>query len=309
MKRKFFKYISLLFTLTGLISCESKSQFATAKDNKSLLWEVTGNNLEKPSYIYGTMHLLCASDAALSSNLKKIIENADQIYFEIDMDDLGELLSGFKEGIMKDDTTLRDLYSNDDYQRIKQFFDAKGMGLQLQLFNKMQPMLVSALVYQTMLPCKDADGIELSIMQLAHQYKKEIKGLETAAFQASVLNKIPYTIQAKELLNDIDNADSTESETDEMIKLYKEQDVDKLLEYTLQSEGGTTPEVQNVMISERNRNWVKQFPVITKSKQLLIAVGAGHLGGKEGFLNLLKEKGYEIRAIENLDPAREGSRL
>src|SRR6266487_3825951 len=284
MRNKIFKYTSLLLSLTGFISCESKSQFNTAKDNKTLLWEITGNGLQKPVYVYGTMHLLCAKDALLSSNLKQIISDADEIYFEIDMDDFGELLTGFKQGKMKNDTTLADLYSSDEYQRVKNFFDGHGMGMELQMLNKMQPMLISALVYQAMLPCEQADGIELSIMQFAQQYKKEIKGLETAAFQASVLDNIPYSAQAKELLYSIDSVQSTETETEEMIKLYKEQDLDKLLEFSLKSEGGTSSEIQDIMIDQRNKNWVNQFPLITKNKKLLIAVGAGHLGGKAGLL-------------------------
>lgn len=271
-------------------------------NNKSLLWEVTGNDLSKPVYVYGTMHLLCASDAVLSDNLQKIVKNADEIYFEIDMDDISELLSGLKEGKMKNDTSLADLYSSEEYERIKGFFDHHGMGMELQMLNKMQPMLISALVYQAILPCQSADGIELNIMKLAHQYHKEIKGLETAAFQASVLDKIPYSSQAKELLYSIDSVQNTQTETDEMIELYKEQDLDKLLEFSLKTEGGTTSDIQDVMINNRNKNWVEKFPTITKDKSILIAVGAGHLGGKEGLLNLLKQKGYNIRPLENKIP-------
>jgi uncharacterized protein len=299
MKNKIFKYTSLLLSLTSFLSCESKGQFSSAKDNKTLLWEITGNDLQKPVYIYGTMHLLCAKDALLSNNLKQIVQNVDEIYFEIDMDDISELLTGFKEGKMKHDTTLADLYSSGEYQRIKDFFDHHGMGMELQMLNRMQPMLISALVYQAILPCEQADGIELSIMQFAHQYKKEIKGLETAAFQASVLDNIPYAAQAKELLYSIDSAQSTKSETEEMIKLYKEQDLDKLLDYSLKTEAGTTTEIQDIMINKRNKNWVKQLPGITKNKSILIAVGAGHLGGESGLLNLLKEKGYKLRPLEN----------
>lgn len=299
MKRKFLKYTSLLLSFTGLISCQGKSQFATAENNKSLLWEVTGNDLKKPSYVFGTMHLLCANDAKLSTNLQQVITNADEIYFEVDMDDLGQLLTGLTAGTMKNDTTLDQLYTDDEYTRIKAFFDAHNMGMQLQMLGHMQPMLVSALVYQAMLPCDQADGMELSIMQLAHTKKKEIKGLETVAFQASVLDNIPYDKQAKELLNSIDSIETATKETDEMIKLYKEQDIDKLLEFSLKSEGGTTSDVQDIMIDQRNKNWAGQFPNITKDKQLLIAVGAGHLGGENGLLNLLKAKGYTVRAIQN----------
>jgi uncharacterized protein YbaP (TraB family) len=85
------------------------------------LWEVTGNNLQKPSYIFGTKHLLCASDAKLSTNMQQVISNSDQIYFEVDMDDLGQLLSGFTAGTMKNDTTLKELFTEEEYQRVKTF--------------------------------------------------------------------------------------------------------------------------------------------------------------------------------------------
>lgn len=299
MKSNILKYTTLLLTLTGFVNCESKSQLATSKNNKSLLWEITGNELQKPAYIYGTMHLMCKHDAVLSDNLKKIIRDVDEIYFEIDMDDLGQLLSGFSMGTMKNDTTLNELYSSEEFERISHFFESHGMGMQLQMFQKMQPMLISALVYQAILPCSAADGIELNIMQVAHDYKKEIKGLETAAFQASVLESISYTTQAKELLYSIDNLDSTEAESEKMMALYKEQDLEKLLDFSLKTDGGTTSDVQDVMINQRNKSWVEKFPDISKNKSLLIAVGAGHLGGQAGVLNLLKEKGYQLRPVEN----------
>lgn len=299
MKQYILNLTSLLITLTGFMSCEVQGQYNTAKENKSLLWEITGNNLQKPVYIYGTMHLLCAQDAVLSKNLQQIIKGSDEIFLEIDMDDMGEMLNGLSKATMRNDTSLSDLYTNDEYERVKKFFDDHNMGFQLQMFSKIQPMLISALVYQVMLPCKESDGVEMSIIQLAHENDKPIKGLETAAFQASILENIPYTSQAKELLFSIDSADAGQTEADEMIKLYKEQDIDKLLEYTLKSDGGTIGEVQDVMINKRNKNWADRFSDISKNKQILIAVGAGHLAGSNGLLNLLKEKGFKIRPVEN----------
>ena len=299
MTGKFFKLTSLLFSLTGLFACKSNAQYAEAKDGKSLLWEVSGNGLNKPSYIFGTMHLLCASDAMLSDNLKSIIKNADEIYFEIDMDDLGEMFKGLQMGVMKNDTTLKDLYTEEEYERLQNFFKEHGMGLQFTMMRKMQPMLVSALVYQAVMPCSETEGMELSIMQVAKKSSKEIKGLETAAFQAALLNDIPYSTQAKELLMSIDSTSYALQESEKMMDLYREQDLDKLLQFSLESDGGTIAEVQDVMINKRNANWANQFPGIAKNKQLLIAVGAGNLGGDKGLLNLLKHSGYTVRAIEN----------
>ncbi len=294
--------LTRIIMFTNIFSCNGKNNFFTATDkanqNMSLLWEISGNGLHQPSYIFGTMHLLCAKDATLSNNLKSIIKQADEIYFEVDIDDLGELLTGILSGSMKNDTTLQELYTAAEYERISNFFEVHRLPIPLNAMSKMEPMLVSALVYQSLLPCMEADGMEMSIMQEAHQYTKEIKGLETAAFQLDLINQIPYGVQAKELLRSIDSANTFKHQLDEMMQLYKTQDIEKLLKFTLEGEYGDE-QVQDILLNKRNKKWVNLFPEITKGKSLLIAVGAGHLGGAEGILNLLKKNGYTVKAMQN----------
>src|ERR1700741_1158974 len=62
----------------------------------TLLYEVSGKGLKKPSYLFGTMHILCEDDAVLSANMKEIIKNVDKVYFELDMDNLQEMLGAMK---------------------------------------------------------------------------------------------------------------------------------------------------------------------------------------------------------------------
>ncbi|MBS1731218.1 MAG: TraB/GumN family protein [Bacteroidetes bacterium] len=290
-----------LFTLAGFISCQGKSQtkYMTATNNKSLLWEVSGNGLQKPSYIFGTMHLLCASDAQLSDPLISIIQHVDEIYFEIDLDDLGELYNGATMGLMTGDTSLSDLLSPDDYSRVREFFEKHGMSMEFGFLQKMQPMLIGSLVYQAILPCEQTDGMEMAIMQVAHENKKEIKGLETAAFQVGILEQIPYSRQAADLMKSVDSVKEGAKQIEEMIALYKSQDIDSLLAYSLKNDGGDSPEIQDKMIYQRNQNWANKFPEVSKDKQILIAVGAGHLGGEKGLLQLLKNQGYTIRPLQN----------
>lgn len=301
MLKKSFTYCITIFTLSGLIACQGKSQttFMTAANNKSLLWEVSGNGLEKPSYIFGTMHLLCAEDAYVSDPLNSIIQKVNEIYFEIDLDDLGELFNGATMGVMQNDTTLSQLLSPEEFSRVKDFFELHGLSMEFNILQKMQPMLIGSLVYQAILPCEQKDGMEMAIMQIAHEYHKEIKGLETSAFQVSILEQIPYAKQAVDLLNSVDSISAGTAQIEAMIELYKKQDIDSLLSYSLKNDGGDTPEIQDKMIYQRNQNWANMFPKISKDQQILIAVGAGHLGGEKGLLQLLKSKGYTIRPLQN----------
>ena len=97
----------------------------TTKLENTLLWEISGNGLKSPSYLFGTMHLLCADDARLSINLKKAIREADRIYFEIDMDDLQQMMGAFKYMRMTDNTKLSDLLTKEEYDRVKSYFEKK----------------------------------------------------------------------------------------------------------------------------------------------------------------------------------------
>lgn len=299
MNKQFYKYTSLLLAITGLISLESNAQLKTAAGNNSLLWEVSGNGLRLPVYLYGTMHLICSEDAVLSNELNEVIKQSSEIYFEMDLDDPAQILLGSQLSLMRDDTTLEDLLNEEEYQRVESFFVENGLEAEFMSVRRMQPMLISSLVYQTFLNCQGVEGVEMAIMQKAHSLRKPIKGLETAEYQASLLDKIPYTKQAKDLLFTIDNIAEAKNEADILQELYWQQDVDRLLEQSLKLEAGMSEEVQAAIITERNLAWVNKIADSEGMKTVLFAIGAGHLGGKNGMLQLLKDRGFTVRPIEN----------
>ena len=81
-----------LFSLLAIAGCAQKNELPKSKNNNTLLWKISGKGLDKPSYLFGTIHMLCSDDAVLSTNMKSAIKNADEIYLEVDMDNLGEML-------------------------------------------------------------------------------------------------------------------------------------------------------------------------------------------------------------------------
>ena len=94
------KKITAIFLL-AMISLVSAAQ----KKNNSLLWKISGNGLEKPSYLFGTMHMLCKEDAYLSENMMKAIRDADRVYLELDMDNLFEMIGMMSKMKMKNDSS------------------------------------------------------------------------------------------------------------------------------------------------------------------------------------------------------------
>ncbi|HEX8278812.1 MAG TPA: TraB/GumN family protein [Segetibacter sp.] len=295
------KFLSAFFSLLGVavfFSCRSRNTLPTAKSGKSLLWEITGNGLKKPSYFFGTMHLMCAEDAGLSENVKWIIKTAGCVYLEVDMDNASELLAGILELRKNNGQFLSEVLSTEDYTKVKSFFDKYQPSMPFSVLEQQPPLMLTSGLYELLLPCDKKDGSELRIIEEAYQAKKETKGLETVAFQSSIFDSIPYAAQASELVKTIDSLEKQRRILEEMIAVYREQDVEKLYSLSVNGESAVSGFMELLLFS-RNRNWAGKFPSIAKDNSTLFAVGAGHLGGDKGVLNLLKKEGYAIRPIEN----------
>jgi uncharacterized protein len=286
----------LLFALVSI------SVFAqNNKENNTLLWKISGNGLEKPSYLFGTIHLLCADDALLSDNLKKVISECHEVYFEVDMDNLFEMLGAMNKMKMTGDTTLKDLLKEDDYKKVKLFFETKGSMLPFSMLETYKPMLAASTIEEGSMPCDNTTMMEQVIMTEAKGNNKKIKGLETMSYQAGVLDSIPYKLQAEQLVSYIDKANKGEDddkEMKEMFDAYKNQDLQRLEKLLIETDASISG-FTDILLYHRNENWVKKLIPLLPKKSLLIAVGAGHLPGEKGVINLLRKEGYKLTPVEN----------
>lgn len=292
---------SLLFILPVFLFYACKSQKKSdplpgKNDSNSLLWEISGKGLKKPSYLFGTFHVMCKDDIRFSPNLLTALQASSELYLEMDMDDAANTLGAIFFVNMKDGKTLKDLYSPEEYERLNAYFkDSLGMGL--TMFQRMKPNFLEAMLYPKMMPCKTMSGVEEELMKIVKKDKKEINGFETIAFQASVFDSIPYADQAKSLLKTIDSIQTYRVLFQQMLNVYKSQQLDSI-EAMFALEPGFE-ESRDVLLDKRNSNWVNQLKEILSKKNIFMAVGAGHLVGEKGVIELLKKEGYTVRAIKN----------
>jgi len=295
MKRLlFYSLSSILF-----LSCKGQSDhlFIKEKSGETLLWKVSGNGLQKPSFLFGTFHLLCKEDIHFSDQLKKAIKMSDEVYMEMDMDDPSTLLGGMLYMNMRNDTTLESLYTAEEYKRLESYF-SDSLKMPIMLLQRAKPYFLVALLYPRMMDCPSPAGVEEELMKIAKEDKKEIKGLETIQFQASVFDSIPYEWQAKELLKNIDSFSIYKSEFETMLRLYKGQELDSINTLMNKSESGEE-QFNDLLLNNRNKNWVKQLKQIMKKESVFVAVGAGHLVGEKGLINLLRKEGYKVEPLQN----------
>lgn len=279
------------------LTASSQSNVST----NTLLWRISGNNLSKPSYLFGTIHLLCANDIELSETLKSAIKETDKVYLELDMDNLFEMMQAVQKMKMRNDTTLSDLLSESDYKKVKAFFTSKSSLIPFPILETYKPMLAASMIMQTSTDCDNAISMEQIIMQQAKQDRKEIKGMETMTYQLSIFDSIPYEVQAKQLLAFItenDTEDKASKEYDEMASAYRNQELHKLEQLINKEELGIG-NFADLLLYNRNKNWVVIMGKIFSTNSAVIAVGAGHLPGEKGVINLLRKAGYKVDPMEN----------
>jgi uncharacterized protein YbaP (TraB family) len=189
-----------------------------------------------------------------------------------------------------------------DYDRVKTFFEEKSGLLPFSMLETYKPLLAVSTLAESSVPCESAVAMEQLIMEEAKKNNKNIKGLETMAYQAGIFDSIPYKIQAEQLIRYVDSS-SVEKEQEakefkELADAYKQQDLTKLEELSNKSDIGVA-NFSDLLLYNRNRNWVEKLKSLLPVKPLLIAVGAGHLPGEKGVINLLRKAGYTLKPVRN----------
>ena len=291
--------VGLLVMMTSLVAV---SQEKNKTDFNTLLWQITGNGLQKPSYLYGTIHMICADDAHLSDSLKTAIGNVDEVYFEVDMDNLFEMLGVMRKMKMRNDTTLADLLDKSDYDKVKKYFEDNETLLPFSVLETYKPLLAASMLMEGSTQCETPEAMEEVIMKEAKKNGKRIKGLETMAYQMSIFDTIPYKLQAEELLRYVDDVDKNDSadtkEYDKLMQAYRDQDLSQLEQLTKTTDLGMA-NFTDILLYNRNRNWVEKLKTIMAERPVVVAVGAGHLPGDKGVINLLRKAGYTLKPVRN----------
>ena len=280
-----------------------------------LLWKVTGNGLQKPSYIIGTYHFAPTSFTDSIKGLKEAMEASEQVYGEIVMADMmkPENMTKMQSAMMlPEGQTIEKLYTAEEMARINAMLksligmDITNPMVAQQLGNFTPQALQTQLEVLMYLkghtefdPNRSFDGY---FQQEATAKGKPVGAFETVDFQIETLYKSMSMERQKQLLLCLaDNLEFNEEQTENVVKAFFAQDLDgieKAMDAKLNNTCDGTPEEKETLIYARNDNWMKQMPEIMKQKSTLFAVGAGHLPGERGVLAQLKKAGYTVEGVK-----------
>jgi uncharacterized protein YbaP (TraB family) len=293
------KHLTIVFFLF-FFSISLFAQAPNANEN-SLLWKITGNGIKAPAYLYGTIHIIPRKDFFLTDSTVAALNQADNVAFEFNLKKEMRLIPQIRlmfQTRMKGDTTLDMLLSEEDYTFVKNAF--KNKRVPMRFVERMKPMFISDLANQDFSASakQSMTSYEMEFLSRAKAQDKKISGLETAKYQIGVFDKIPYSIQAQMLVEELRNtSDKSDKEYKRLVKIYKRQDLEMLAKMTLGDDDDLS-NFNDILLDTRNRNWIPVMAKLMRHNKMFFAVGAAHLVGEKGVVSLLRKQGYILTAIK-----------
>lgn len=275
--------ITLFLFLTGLVF---------GQDN-SLLYQIKGKN-KKVSYLFGTIHMIPDSLYYFPGKLDKIVSKSEEVVLEIaDVSDrtkaqkLVKLESGSCFDIFTPNQKDSVLNWGANLMHVKpEQFEAS--------FQQVKPFVLMQLSFQKLMS-SDVHMYDMELQLNAQKMGIPVSGLESMEDQIGIFDKIPSTEMAEMIMKMIRNPNEGEEVFLKMAQFYHKQDLENLTKMILDTEefGSASEDFLN----KRNLNWIPKMEELMKTKSCFFAVGAGHLGGTNGVIQLLRQKGYEVTPV------------
>lgn len=292
MKKVTFLIAALSFTLFSNAQ-QTKTVKKEQQIENALLWKVEGNGLTNPSYVYGTIHMLCAPDFEIKDKVSTAFNSTSNLVMELDMDDPKELQQ--MQSMMQSETTLSSLLTADE-EKAANTLITTSLGLSLKQVDNMSPIGLMSYAITTTFPCPPTElkMYEMEFLAKAKAQNKKIGGLETFDSQMKALGSA-YNIH--EIIKQIGLKKEYGEMLAKMVHSYKEENLAKLYE-TVCDKRFMDESAKKAVLSVRNENWVAKMPAIMKQESTFFAVGAGHLYGNDGVIALLKEKGFKVTPVK-----------
>ena len=296
--------ITLALVLTAALSA-----------NAQLLYKISGNGLNRDSYIIGTYHLAQVSFVDSIPGIKEALDNTEQVYGELDMSNMTDSENTMKMQqamMLEDGKTLTSLLTEEQQGKLNATL-TNILGVDLtnpMLKQQLDKLTPQAMITQLSLlnylkrepafnPTKSFDGY---FQEVAKEKGKDVKGFETLDFQVDALfHGMTLERQVELLICFCDNFEYEDLQTERVIKSFYAQDMKGIEEVTdekLNNSCDNTDEENERLIYGRNDNWLSQMPAIMKEKPTFFAVGAAHLVGDRGVLAGLRKAGFTVTGVK-----------
>ena len=282
MKKITLTLFLILFTAINL----------SAQEN-ALLWKIDHEKFDQPSYLYGTIHLICTEDMAEQPAVDRALKSVEKVVFELDFSD-PQLQQKMMRSQVNSGDHIKNYLDEDQAEVLDEYFK-QHVGAGLSQFGNLKPFALTALAMQSMIQCSEQlYSFEGSLLMKARENSLSVSGLETPEFQFGLFDTIPAEDQIAELVNGIMAPDSVKNVFNTMLVQYTEQDIEALYSTFVESSAGN---YQKDILDDRNKAWIPKIERMMGNEPIFVAVGAMHLPGENGVIELLQQQGYSVTAV------------
>lgn len=302
--KKYIYFLPFIFIPLSL-NAQNSDKF-----NGSLLWKISGGGLEKPSYIFGTHHVVDLSFALGYPGFNEALEEAVQVVGEINiLDEIEPPTIVDKYRSMPAGVTYRSLFSEEEYRQVDDSLK-KHFVIGLNVLGRFKPAMISNMLTMKItaeampdFDSTDRISIDRYVQEEARAKGKNVKGLETIESQLQVLFDVdPVEVQARSLLCALTtaSAEKMKESATKLLEIYKRGDLYTAYETTFENPEDAcpmTPEFMDAIFNKRNEKWIEQLPGIFVEGPAFVAVGMMHLAGEKGLLYQLDKLGYIVEAV------------
>ncbi len=281
---------SAITSILIVFSLSIHAQTKSPKLENSLLWEVTGNGLSKPSYLYGTIHMICAADYFLSEKAKKAFDSSNKLVLEVDLSDPKQMTDMQQMAMGKE--PLSKTLSAENLLKLDNILQKKT-GMTIQQVDSFNLFTVMSLISMKSFGCNDLKFYEMNFIEAAKQKNLPIKGLETVKDQFEAFGNGYTDTEMIAMLEE-----SSKEETVKLVSKYKQEDINAIFEI-ITDKRYTSEKTQKSILDNRNVKWLKIMPELMKTESTFFAMGSAHLAGDFGVINLLRKAGYSVKPVMN----------
>ena len=297
MKRYFILAATILISFCAQSQAPSK---AKAKKYPSLFWEISGNGLKKPSYLFGTMHVSSKIAFNLADSFYIAIKNSEVVALETNPETWQEDMNNYDVGSGYRYGFNRDL-ANDmpgDFLNIRTLrFGKYEKKLEVAMFSK--PSMINNLLYRSMSDntsdFEEDTYLDLYIYQTGKKLGKKVAGVEhyeeSMKLMAEAFRDAAKEKNKKDKSFDYDE----EFSPAKLQEAYRAGNLDQL--DSINKLNSQSDAFDEKFLYRRNEIQANSIDSILKRSSLFVGVGAAHLPGNRGVIELLKRKGYKLRPI------------
>lgn len=287
-----------------LAGCAGKAENLS----ESLLWKVTGNGLDSPSYLFGTHHFISTDVLGAYPSFEKALSESSVVVGEMDMEDSAtSQMLVMEYAMLPDGVTYGELLTEEECDKLDRLL-VEHLGIGLEMYGAFKPAMLSAMysafTYMSADPTYDPmshEPIDSYIQRMAATDSKPIIGLETVTEQLELLMDFePLESQAQMLLCALEHSDDGIDELLLQTQLYSEGRLQELYDQSFNNDDDPCPmseAFELALNTTRNENWLTRIPALMAEGPSFIAVGALHLAGEPGLINRLREMGYTVEPL------------